>query len=133
MIRTEAVNRRHNLNGSSSVRLYERRGGCMARESFQEKIIAMQRPDERSDVEQIWEIIRSWLVISRIIVLVLMVLLAEFTEEYFLLGVSVSAWCILIGIPLFITISAFIIIGDSSQKQNKEEDMVLMNPILERN
>ena len=43
-------------------------GGCMARESFQEKIIAMQRPDERSDVEQIWEIIRSWLVISRIVV-----------------------------------------------------------------
>ena len=105
----------------------------MARESLQEKIIAMQRPDGRSDVEQIWEIIRSWLVISRIIVLILMVLLAEFTEEYFLLGVSVSAWCILIGIPLFITISAFIMIGDRSQKKNDEDDMVLMNPILERN
>ena len=78
----------------------------MARESLQEKIIAMQRPDGRSDVEQIWEIIRSWLVISRIIVLILMVLLAEFTEEYFLLGVSVSAWCILIGIPFDLNLGA---------------------------
>ena len=37
----------------------------------------MQVPDERSDVEQIWEIVRSWLVISRVVALVLMVLLAS--------------------------------------------------------
>ena len=61
-----------------------------------------------------------------------MVLLAEFTEEYLLLGISVSAWSILIGFSLFVAISAFIIIGDRSQKKNEEDDMIMMNPILER-
>ena len=80
----------------------------------------MQVPDNRSDVEQIWEIVRSWLVISRVVALVLMVVLAEFTEEYFLMGISVSAWCIAIGIPVLITISIFIILGDRSQISSED-------------
>ena len=94
----------------------------------------MQVPDDRSDVEQIWEIVRSWLVISRVVTLVLMVLLSEFTEEYFLMGVSVSAWCIAIGIPVLIIISISIIIGDRSQRYSEEVEpsSVMIRPIMER-
>ena len=104
------------------------------REQIQARIDAMQVPDDRSDVEQIWEIVRSWLVISRVVTLVLMVLLSEFTEEYFLMGISVSAWCIAIGIPVLITISIFIILGDRSQMSSEdiEPSSVMKHPIMER-
>jgi len=94
----------------------------------------MQVPDDRSDTEQIWEIVRSWLVISRVVTLVLMVLLSEFTEEYFLMGVSVSAWCIAIGIPVLITISISIILGDRSKRSSEEVEpsSVMIHPIMER-
>lgn len=106
----------------------------MVREQIQARIDAMQVPDERSDVEQIWEIVRSWLVISRVVALVLMIILSEFTEEYFLMGISVSAWCIAVGIPVIIAISVFIILGDRSQKsaQEVEPSNVLKRPIMER-
>ncbi len=106
----------------------------MVREQIQARIDAMQVPDERSDVEQIWEIVRSWLVISRVVALVLMIILSEFTEEYLLMGISVSAWCIVIGIPVIIAISVFIILGDRSQKsaQEVEPSNVLKRPIMER-
>ena len=108
-------------------------GFCMVRDRFQRKIDEMQKPDERSDVEQIWEIVRGWLVISRVLVLILMVVLAEFTEEYILAGISVSAWCIIIGIPLLIIISVFILLGDRTKKNievNRNE--ALLHPIMER-
>jgi len=106
----------------------------VVREQILARIDAMQVPDERSDVEHIWEIVRSWLVISRVVALILMVLLSEFTEEYFLMGISVSAWCIAIGIPVIIAISVFIIIGDRSQKSSEqvEPGNVLKRPIMER-
>jgi hypothetical protein len=101
---------------------------------FQASLAAMQDSDEISDVEHIWGVIRTWLVISRVVVLILMVLLAEFTEEYFLLGISVSAWCIAIGIPLFVIISIIIVVGDKSRSIPKpvDEEKVLLNPIVKR-
>ena len=108
-------------------------GFCMVRDRFQRKIDEMQKPDERSDVEQIWEIVRGWLVISRILVLILMVVLAEFTEEYILGGISVSAWCIIVGIPLLIIISVFILLGDRTKKNFElSRNETLLYPIVER-
>ena len=108
-------------------------GFCMVRDRFQRKIDEMQKPDERSDVEQIWEIVRGWLVISRILVLILMVVLAEFTEEYILGGISVSAWCIIVGIPLLIIISVFILLGDRTKKNFElSRNETLLHPIVER-
>ena len=108
-------------------------GFYMVRDRFQRKINEMQKPDERSDVEQIWEIVRGWLVISRVLVLILMVVLAEFTEEYILGGLSVSAWCIIIGIPLLIIISVFILLGDRTKKKIEvDRNEALLHPILER-
>ena len=108
-------------------------GFCMVRDRFQRKIDEMQKPDERSDVEQIWEIVRGWLVISRVLVLILMVVLAEFTEEYILGGISVSAWCIIVGIPLLIIISVFILLGDRTKKNFElSRNEALLHPIVER-
>ncbi|HIA90362.1 MAG TPA: hypothetical protein EYO09_04650 [Candidatus Poseidoniales archaeon] len=132
-IKTAAGSNQHNLNGLSRAG-HPTGGNCLVREQIQARIDAMQVPDERSDVEQIWEIVRSWLVISRVVALVLMIILSEFTEEYLLMGISVSAWCIVIGIPVMIAISVFIILGDRSQKsaQEVEPSNVLKRPIMER-
>mgnify|MGYP007026233446 CR=1 FL=1 len=48
----------------------------MVREQILARIDAMQAPDERSDVEHIWEIVRSCLFISRVVALILMFLLS---------------------------------------------------------
>lgn len=98
----------------------------MVRERLQAGIEAMKAPDERSEQELIWEVIRSWLVIGRVLVLLLMIFLAEFTEEYFFAGMSVSVWVIIIGIPSIIILSIIIIWGDKSfeyAKKKRDERM----------
>ena len=133
MIRTEVDNCRRKIISRELFVVVFDVGFCMVRDRFQRKIDEMQKPDERSDVEQIWEIVRGWLVISRVLVLILTVVLAEFTEEYILGGISLSAWCIIVGIPLLIIISVFILLGDRTKKNievNRNE--TLLHPILER-
>ncbi len=62
-----------------------------------------------------------------------MVVLAEFTEEYVLGGISVSAWCIIVGIPLLIIISVFILLGDRTKKNFElSRNETLLHPIVER-
>ena len=133
MIRTEVDNCRRKIISRELFVVVTDVGFYMVKDRFQRKINEMQKPDERSDVEQIWEIVRGWLVISRVLVLILMVVLAEFTEEYILGGISLSAWCIIVGIPLLIIISVFILLGDRTKKNievNRNE--ALLHPILER-
>ncbi|MBT3772755.1 MAG: hypothetical protein HOE92_05930 [Euryarchaeota archaeon] len=112
----------------------------MVRELIQAGIAAVNAPDERSEEEIIWLTIRGWLVISRIATIILMILISEFTEEYYIANLSVSVWVIIISIPLFILLSFFITLGDrhygtnSSKREGKGEinNIAQKRPIIRR-
>jgi hypothetical protein len=110
----------------------------MVRELIQAGIAAVNVPDERSEEEIIWLTIRGWLVISRIATIILMILISEFTEEYYIANLSVSVWAIIISIPLFILLSFFITLGDrhygtnSSKRKGEIKNIAQKRPIVRR-
>ncbi len=76
------------------------------------RLEAMSQPLEHSAEEEIWEVVRSWLIIIRIISFIAMIAVAEMLDEVILLGLSVSLWALISGIPLFLILSLSIIWGD---------------------
>ncbi len=89
-------------------------GGCKGRGRTLAGIYVINNPDECSGEALIWVTLRPWLTISRIATTLSMIVISEFTEEYFVANLSVSVWVIIICIPLFILISFFISLGDRS-------------------
>lgn len=91
---------------------------------LKEKLQAMSQPVEHSAEEEIWEIVRSWLVISRIVSFVAMIALAELLDDVVFAGLSVSLWSLIIGIPIFVILSVVIIWGDRWMKKYLEENLI---------
>ena len=66
----------------------------------------------KSEEEEIWGIVRTWLGIFRIVVFFSIILITEIFAEYLFKGWSVGIWALIIGIPLFFVISIVLIAGD---------------------
>jgi len=77
--------------------------------------------DQRTDEEMIWDVIRAWLVISRVVVFFAVIIISEFMEEFSLLGITIAIWAMIIGIPLFLMISLLLIFGDKRYAPEKDE------------
>jgi uncharacterized membrane protein len=90
---------------------------------LKEKLQAMAQPIDHSAEEEIWEVVRSWLVISRITCFVAMIALAELLDDMMMAGLSVSLWSLIIGIPVFVILSIAIIWGDRWMKKYLEENL----------
>ena len=86
--------------------------------SLKQRLHSMSQPVEHSAEEEIWEIVRSWLIISRIITFIAMIALAEFLDDIVMGGLSVSLWSLIIGIPIFLILSVAIIWGDRWMKNH---------------
>ena len=74
----------------------------------------------KSEEEEIWGIVRTWLGIFRIVVFFSIILITEIFAEYLFKGWSVGIWALIIGIPLFFVISIVLIAGD--KRLAPEED-----------
>jgi len=86
--------------------------------SFTERIAA---PPSKSEEEEIWGVIRTWLGIIRIVVFFAIIFITEMFAEILFMGWSVGIWVLIIGIPLFLVISVVLIAGD--KKLAPEEDL----------
>ena len=69
-------------------------------------------PLGKSEEEEIWGVIRTWLGIIRIVVFFAIIFITEMFAEYLFKGWSVGIWALIIGIPLFLVISVVLIAGD---------------------
>jgi len=120
----------------------------MAGKSFTERIASLEKPDERSDSQEIWATIKTVLVILRVLLFVAIIAISEIMEHHFFKQLSLSVWSLIVGIPLFILLSVAIIYGDKKfdpaadekriESANKfinkysEPETALKNPIRKR-
>ena len=104
----------------------------MARRSIADRLAELDRPDQRTDEEEIWGVVRAILSVSRIVVFVGIIVISEMLEEYFFNGLSLGIWSLIIGIPLFVAISVAIIMGDSWFGGDEEEKTAVLRPIQQR-
>tara|TARA_B100000287_G_C20600358_1_gene767795 strand:+ start:435 stop:761 length:327 start_codon:yes stop_codon:yes gene_type:complete len=99
----------------------------------------MEIPDGTSDDREIWETMRTWMVILRVLIVVATIIIVELFEEYFILNLSVSVWAIIVGVPAFLLFSMLIIQGDKrlapdleAKRQSVINKTVLKRPIRQR-
>ena len=104
----------------------------MARRSIADRLAELDRPDQRTDEEEIWGVVRAVLSVSRIVVFVGIIVISELLEEYFFNGLSLGIWSLIIGIPLFVAISVAIIMGDNWFGEDEEEKTAVLRPIQQR-
>lgn len=104
----------------------------MARRSIADRLAELDRPDQRTDEEEIWGVVRAILSVSRIVVFVGIIVISEMLEEYFFNGLSLGIWSLIIGIPLFVAFSVAIIMGDSWFGEDEEEKTAVLRPIQQR-
>jgi len=106
----------------------------MAGKSIAERLAGLEKPDERSDSQEIWATIKTILVISRVLLFVVIIVISEIMEQYFFRELSLAIWSLIIGIPLFILLSIVIINGDKMFDETVDEDATsaLKNQIHKR-
>jgi hypothetical protein len=104
----------------------------MVRRTLADRFAALDQPDQRTDEEEVWGLVRAVLSITRVVVFLGMILISEMFEEFFFRGLSASIWALILGIPLFFVISVAILLGDSWFKPSKEEETSVVRPILKR-
>lgn len=104
----------------------------MSKVSFIERITAMDKPDEVQEIEQIWRTVRSFLGLMRVIIFILIIVIAELMEEFFIGELSLAIWSLIVGIPLFILLSVLIIMGNGYFLNEKEKKTAVLRPILKR-
>ena len=101
---------------------------------LQQRLAELDTPDDMTDEEEIWSLVRLSLVILRIILFVAIIAVSELMENYTIYDISMALWALIIGIPLFILISGGIILGYRIVKK-KEAGIVektFLRPIRER-
>ena len=101
---------------------------------LQQRLAELDTPEDMTDEEEIWSLIRLSLVILRIVLFVVIIAVSELMESYAIYDISMALWSLIIGIPLFILISWGIILGDRIVKK-KEADIMetaVLRPIRER-
>jgi len=91
---------------------YPKGAGISMSFGFKQRFEAMNKPVQDCAEEEIWGIIRAWLVISRIVAFIAMIAMAELLDDMIMAGLSVSLWSLIIGIPIFLILSLSIIWGD---------------------
>ena len=104
----------------------------MSKVSFIERITAMDKPDEVQETEQIWRTVRSFLGLMRVVIFILIIVIAELMEEFFIGKLSLAIWSLIVGIPLFILLSVLIIMGNGYFLDEKEKKTAVLRPILKR-
>ena len=104
----------------------------MSKVSFIERITAMDKPDEVQETEQIWRTVRSFLGLMRVIIFILIIVIAELMEEFFIGKLSLAIWSLIVGIPLFILLSVLIIMGNGYFLDEKGKKTAVLRPILKR-
>lgn len=104
----------------------------MSKVSFIERITAMDRPDDVQETEQIWRTVRSFLGLMRVVIFILIIVIAELMEEFFIGKLSLAIWSLIVGIPLFILLSVLIIMGNGYFLDEKEKKTAVLRPILKR-
>lgn len=104
----------------------------MSKVSFIERITAMDRPDEVQETEQIWRTVRSFLGLMRVVIFILIIVIAELMEEFFIGKLSLAIWSLIVGIPLFILLSVLIIMGNGYFLDEKDKKTAVLRPILKR-
>ena len=104
----------------------------MSKVSFIERITAMDRPDEVQETEQIWRTVRSFLGLMRVVIFILVIVIAELMEEFFIGKLSLAIWSLIVGIPLFILLSVLIIMGNGYFLDEKDKKTAVLRPILNR-
>ena len=104
----------------------------MSKVSFIERITAMDKPDEVQETEQIWRTVRSFLGLMRVIIFILIIVIAELMEEFFIGKLSLAIWSLIVGIPLFILLSVLIIMGNGYFLDEKEKKTAVLRHILKR-
>ena len=92
----------------------------------------MDKPDEVQETEQIWLAIRSFLGLMRVVIFILIIAIAELMEEYFIGNLSLAIWSLIVGIPLFVLLSALIIMGNGYFLDEEEKKTAVLRPILKR-
>lgn len=101
---------------------------------LQQRMADLDKPDEITDEEEIWSLIRLALVLVRIILFIAIIVISELMESHTIYNLSMALWSIIIGVPLFVLISMAIIFGDRVIK-NQEQSLVettVLRPIRER-
>ena len=80
----------------------------MARPSITERLSALDQPDHPNDASAIWGSVRPLLVIGRILVVTFIIVVGELFDDVRVAGLSIGVWALVLGIPMFLFISAII-------------------------
>ena len=101
---------------------------------FQQRFAELDKPDDLTDEDEIWSLIRFSLVVLRVLLFIAIIVISEIMESYFVYNLSMAIWSLVIGIPLFILISMGIILGDRFMQQEKTASTAsaVLRPIQER-
>ncbi len=101
---------------------------------IQQRFADLDTPDDLTDEDEIWALIRISLVVSRVVLFIAIIAISEIMESYFLYNLSMAIWSLIIGIPLFILISMGILFGDRlmDNGKNKSVETTVLRPIRER-
>tara|TARA_B110001452_G_scaffold197628_1_gene167569 strand:+ start:430 stop:750 length:321 start_codon:yes stop_codon:yes gene_type:complete len=101
---------------------------------LQNRLSRLDTPDQATDEEEIWSLIRLSLVILRIVVFVGIIAVSELMESYYFSNLSMALWALIIGIPLFVLISWGIVVGDRliRNEGSDGEKTAVLRPIRER-
>jgi len=99
-----------------------------------ERIAALDSPDNKTDEEEIWALIRFSLVVLRVLLFVAIIIVSEVMESVFLYNLSMALWALIIGIPLFVLLSMGILFGDRMMKHEETgfAETTILRPIRER-
>jgi ABC-type Na+ efflux pump permease subunit len=93
---------------------------CMARPSLAERLSALDQPDHATDASAMWSSVRPILVIGRMLMVGLIIAIGEIFDDVRMAGLTIGVWALILGIPLFLFISAIITYVD--RLVNGEED-----------
>jgi hypothetical protein len=73
----------------------------------------LDQPTHGDDMVDIWKGLRGILVMTRIVLIICIIIVAELFNEIFISSLSLSIWSIIVGLPLFLLMSLGIIVGDA--------------------
>lgn len=94
----------------------------MVRPSLKERLTAMDQPDHATDASAIWTSIRPLLVLGRIVMVAFIIIVGEIFDDIRVASLTIGVWALVLGIPLFLLISAIITYVD--RLVSGEEDPV---------
>lgn len=82
----------------------------------------MDQPDHATDASAIWTSIRPLLVLGRIVMVAFIIIVGEIFDDIRVASLTIGVWALVLGIPLFLLISAIITYVD--RLVSGEEDPV---------